>query len=131
MSNEQYLIVSYFGIAFLAVGLSFVIWLWLRRSFLAIIQTHPIKAFALTLRNLFFPWLLLPALLGFFSVSFRGCGKSYDGIIAERSYLIAINQEQLAAIFSHLAVALMGWGLVVLAVLIVIKRRQKGFDKKG
>jgi len=61
--------------------------------------------------------LILPAFLGFITVSYRGCGKSYEEIVKERSYLVRINQEQISSILLWTAAALLFWDLVILFAL--------------
>ena len=58
--------------------------------------------------------LVLPALAGFLSVDYHGCGESYAKIIADRSYLVEKNQEQIVKACVFLMVALFVWGLLVL-----------------
>ncbi|MFC1746856.1 hypothetical protein ACFLZR_00800 [Candidatus Neomarinimicrobiota bacterium] len=117
MSNETYLTASYFVTGLAATGLAAGVWLYLRRPFGETMETIPARPFGGILRRLLVPGLVLPALAGFLSVSFRGCGMSYAGIIAERAYLVEKNQEQLGATMGYLAVAVVAWGLIVLAGL--------------
>ena len=61
--------------------------------------------------------LVLPAFLGFVAVSYRGCGKPYEEIVKERSYLIQKNQEQISSILFWIAVALLFWDLIIVLAL--------------
>ena len=128
MNNEKYLIISYFGVGLLSTVLGLATWMFLRRSFISIARTLKEKRFSRLLNSLFLPGLLLPALVGFLSVSFRGCGQSYSDIIADRSYLIAKNQEQLSGALWYIAAALIVWGFVVVGVLNIIKQHKKRND---
>ena len=112
MSNEQYLIVSYFVIGTACAGLAYATYAVLRRSLAASTGAIPPGGLGSLFRQLFLPGLLLSALAGFFSVAYSSCDRdTYLKIIADRSYLVAKNREQLGASFSHLALALLVWGL--------------------
>jgi hypothetical protein len=68
----------------------------------------------------------LPALLGFFSVSFRSCKKeTYEAIIKDQAYLVAKNQEQLSDALSYIAIALLVWGLIVSIGFMVLSRKKE------
>jgi hypothetical protein len=69
--------------------------------------------------------LIFPALLGFLSVSYQGCNKSYADIVASREYLVARNQEQLSAILFYIVVAVLFWNLIA---LLILRSAQKGKD---
>ena len=119
MANEQFLIVSYITIGLLSLGFSILTYIWLRESFVGIINTIPGR-FSIILKRLFFIGIVFPAMAGFFSVSFRSCSKqTYANIIAERSYLIAKNQEQLSTSLTYIVIALLVWGVIVLGALMV------------
>lgn len=127
MTNEQYLIASYFVVGLLSFGLALAAYLWLRHSFTGVTRAVPETHFFHILRKLFSVGIILPALFGFFSVSFRSCSKeTYHEIIADRAYLVAKNQEQLSTSLSHMVIALMVWGFIVLIALIIIKRQRMG-----
>jgi hypothetical protein len=69
----------------------------------------------------------LPALFGFFSVTFRSCGKgTYEAIIRDQAYLVAKNQEQLSAALSYIAIALLVWGLIVSIGFLVLGKKKEG-----
>jgi len=125
MTSEQYLIVSYFAVGLLVLATALVVYVVLRPSFMGVVRASPSGHFAHILRKLFSLGIILPALFGFFSVSFRSCERdTYEEIIAQRAYLVAKNQEQLSTSFSHMVVALLIWGLIALGVLFVIKRHK-------
>ena len=119
MANEQFLIVSYIIIGLLSLGLAILTYTLLRDSFSGIMKVVPEKL-SIILKKLFFIGIIFPAMAGFFSVSFRSCSKqTYAKIIAERSYLIAKNQEQLATSLTYIVIALFLWGIIVLGALMV------------
>ncbi len=126
MSNETYLIVSYFCIALLCIGIALVVLFVLWRPFLKLISYIQNRSFALLLRKIFLIGIVFPALLGFFSVSFKSCSvDSYEKIIEERSYLIQKNQEQTAASLKYITLALFVWMIMTFGVVIVIKQSNK------
>jgi hypothetical protein len=126
MSNEQYLIVSYFIVGGLAIVIAIAVCAYLRRPLEGLASAFPNRDLASVLKRLFPAALVLPALVGFLSVSYRSCQhESYQAIIADRSYLVAKNQEQLSAICFFLMLAVLAWGIVVLLSLVT-KPKQPG-----
>lgn len=117
MTNDRYLTVSYFAVAALAIVLAGASWLYLRRSFGGISQALSTGNLSRILKTIFPAGLFLPAFLGFVSVSYRGCGKSYEEIVKERSYLVQINQKQISSILLWIAAALLFWDVVILLAL--------------
>jgi hypothetical protein len=117
MTNELYLIVSYFAVAALAMVFAGAVWLYLRRPFGGIAQAVSQGNLSRILKAMFPAGLFLPALLGFVSVNYRGCGKSYAEVVKERSYLVHKNQEQISSILLWIVAALLFWDLVVLLAL--------------
>ena len=116
MTNEQYLIVSYFAVAAMAIAFAGATWLYLRRSFSGTTQTLS-DNLSRVLKGMFPAGLLLPALLGFVSVSYRGCVRSFEDIVKERSYLVQKNQEQISSILLWIAAAVLFWDLVIFFAL--------------
>ena len=126
MTNEQYLVVSYFTVGLLSFAFALATYLLLRHSFIGVTQAVRGKL-SIILRRLFLIGIILPALVGFFSVSFRSCSKeTYVQIIADRSYLVAKNQEQLSTSLSHIVIALLLWGLIILGAFIINKNHKIG-----
>jgi len=117
MTNDRYLIVSYFAVAAMTITFAGTTWLYLRGSFRGITQALSSGNLSRILKVMFPAGLFLPAFLGFLSVSYRGCGKSYEDIVKERSYLVQINQEQISSILLWIVAALLFWDLVILFAL--------------
>lgn len=70
------------------------------------------------LKRIFPLGIMLPALLGFISVSYQSCTRStFEEIIQSRSYLVHKNQQQISSILFSMVVAVLFWDLVVLLVL--------------
>jgi len=118
MSNEQYLIVSYFFVGGLSILIAVAVYACLRRPLAGLASAFPNRILASVLKKLFPAGLVLPALAGFLSVNYESCGKSYESIIADRAYLVGKNQEQLSSICFFLMLAVLGWGIVVLLGLV-------------
>jgi hypothetical protein len=129
MSNEQYLIVSYFFVCGLAMALAVAACAYLRRPLAGLARAFPSRHLASVVKKLFPAGLVLPALAGFLSVDYHSCHESYQSIIADRSYLVGKNQQQLSAICSFLILAVLGWGIVVLLSLVTQpKEPERGGD---
>lgn len=127
MTNEQYLVVSYFVCAGFALALGVFVYLHLRRSFSGIVDVASGERFAATLKRLFPVGLVLPALLGFVSVSYMSCDRStYAAIVESRRYLIGRNQKQISWILISILVAIVFWDFVILLVLKFSQGERKG-----
>jgi hypothetical protein len=114
MNNEQFLIFSYFLVGTLVLAIGLAVYAYLHRSFAGITRdTH----LGLILKRLFPLGVVLPALAGFLSVDYYGCHRNYAKIIADRSYLVEKNQEQISTACLFLMVALLVWGVIVLISL--------------
>jgi hypothetical protein len=126
MTNEQYLIVSYFVCAALSVALGALVYLFLRRPFASVVETTFGGHFASTLKRLLPFGLLLPALLGFVSVSYSSCERTtYEEIVQRRSYLVEKNQGQISSTLLSILVALFIWDVVILLLLKYARRGRK------
>ena|GEM_PF-10788 len=126
MSNETYLIVSYFTVGIACLVLSLMTYALLRQSFRKVTETHPGGRLGLIFRRVFLFGITLPALAGFFSVSFRSCEKNnYQAIVADRAYLVAKNQEQLRISLQYLCIALLVWTVIIALVLITMRLRNE------
>jgi len=124
MTNERYLIASYFAGAALSAGLGTIVYLFLRRPFGSVADAASGKRLSSMLKRLL-PWgLLFPALLGFVSVSYQGCGRTtYEEIVQNRSYLVEKNQEQISSVLRYILVAVVFWDVIV---LLILKYSQNG-----
>ena len=129
MTNEEYLVVSYFVVGAFAVLVALATYLWLRPTIHKMTQKLSGKHLPRILKKVLPLSLFFSALLGFCSVTFRSCSKdTYEKIIADRAYLVAKNQEQLSATFFHLSVGILVFGLLVLGVLIARDYRDRKRD---
>ncbi len=123
MTNEEYLITSYFAVGIICIGMSVLIYALLKNSFAKTVSLYSGSKLPIILKRLFFIGILFPALMGFFSVSYRDCKGSYKSIIADKTYLIAKNQAQLSAATWYLVFALVIWSLVVALILMIGKKK--------
>ena len=117
---------SYFVCAAISVAAGILVYVYLRRPFAALAESAPGKHLPTILKRLFPCGLIFPALLGFLSVSYRGCNESYESIIAHRDFLVSINQNQISAILFYTVIAVLFWNLVALLILRPAQRGKKG-----
>jgi hypothetical protein len=117
LTNEQYLIVSYFVCAVFSIAAGILVYLYLRRPFAAVAESAPGKHLPTILKRLFPCGLIFPALLGFLSISYRGCSESYESIIAHRNFLVSKNHQQISAVLFYVVVAVLFWNLIGLLIL--------------
>lgn len=128
MTNDTYLVVSYFICAALSIALGTVVYLLLRGPFAVVADAAPRKHLRSILKRLFPIGLLLPALLGFVSVSYQSCNRqTYAKIVESRSYLVEKNQEQISATLLSIVVAVLVWDAVI---LLLTKLTQKGSNSQ-
>jgi hypothetical protein len=127
MTNEQYLIVSYFIVAGGSAVAGAVTVLILRgplRKAVAWIAA-PVGRF---LGRGFVAWILLAAMLGFLSVSYFDCNHStYQSIVQDREHMVQVTHSQVSAIFQYLLIALLAYslGLAVMLALPWTRRADK------
>lgn len=126
MTNERYLIVSYFLVAALSAGLGVLVYLFLRRPFSTVADAASNKRLPSLLKRLLPCGFIFPALLGFVSVSYRGCNKTYKQIVESRSYLIQKNQDQISSALLFILAAILFWDLIVLLTLKYAQNRGVG-----
>ena len=123
MTNDKYLVVSYVISGALSVAISVLVYLLLRRPFAGVVDAARRKQLRPILKRLFPIGLLFPALLGFASVSYKGCNhQTYAKIVASRNYLVEKNQEQISSTLLSIVVAILVWDAVIL-LLTKLQRR--------
>jgi len=117
MTNERYLIASYFVCAALSAALGTLAYFFLRRPFSSVAAAASGKRLPSILKRLFPCGLVLPALLGFVSVSYWSCNRTtYEKIVESRSYLVEKNLGQISSVLFFLVVAVLFWDVVVLLI---------------
>lgn len=126
MTNDQFLIVSYFTIAVISAALGLFVYAYLRRSFGSFVDSGGTSRLAIILKRLFPFGLVFPALLGFLSVSYYSCDvDTYGKIVRSRKYLLEKNQQQLSCTLFSLVVAILLWDLVLVFIQKYAQRRGK------
>ena len=122
MTNSEYLVVSYFVCAALSIAVGTLVFLLLQRPFVDVVEAASRTHLSSVLKRLFPVGLLLPALLGFSSVSYQSCDRTtYESIVKSRSYLVERNQEQISSILLYIVVAVLAWDVVIFFVLKLVQ----------
>lgn len=121
MTNEHYLIVSYFLFLFVSLGLGVVAHRLLRAPFAAIAETVAGSRSTLWKRVLRVS-MTMAAVLGFLSVSYtqKGC-MDYEHVVKNRDYLVQINRDQLQSAGNWIVYAVLAW-CAVLVICLVVRR---------
>ena len=125
MTNEHYLIVSYFLVGLVSLGLGVAAYRVLRRSFAAIADAVAGRFRSSILKRALALTITMSAVLGFLSVSYRGCGMSYEQVVKDRGYLEQVNREQLQGAGNWIAYVVLAWGVVVVIGLAALRRREE------
>jgi hypothetical protein len=129
MSNEHYLIVSYFFVGLVSLSLGVAAYCVLRRPFSAMADAVFSSPRSRLLKRALALSITMAALLGFLSVSYKSCGMSYEDILKNRSYLVLKNQEQLQGAGNWIAYAVLAWGVVVVIGLAALRRSEESSRK--
>jgi hypothetical protein len=117
MTNDRYLIVSYFVVAAISLVCGLAVFVLLRRPFQDSLKLFAGKNLGSVLKRLFPVGIILPALLGFLSVAYKTCNmKTYEEIVKDRQYLIQKNHEQLSSVCLTLLIAVIFWDLLFIVV---------------
>ena len=125
MSNERYLIVSYFTFALLCLGLGLLVYFILRGPFERVAELIVGNGRRTFLKRALVLSMTTAALLGFLGVSYtqQGCTK-YEQVIKERAYLVDRNVEQVQSATSWIVWTLLLW-CVVVAIALAATRKEK------
>ena len=126
MSNERYLIVSYFFFAVVCLGMGVSTYLILRRPFARIAEAIVEKRGALLKRALAVS-MTTAAVLGFLGYSYnqKGC-VSYQQVISSRYFLVEANVKQVQGAADWIAWTVLAWGAVVVICLSALRKRKAG-----
>jgi len=129
MSNERYLIVSYFVFAALCVGLGVLVYYILRRPFERMAEAITGKNSSVLLRRALMVTMTAASTLGFLGYSYneKGC-INYEQVIANRNSLVNANIEQVHGAALWIIWTLAAWGVVVCIGLAA--RRKKASSEK-
>jgi hypothetical protein len=130
MSDERYLIVTYFATGCVCLLIGLVAFLWLRRPIGQIAATR-FRSLGEAIRRFFPASTLLVAVAAFASVSYYACGtRDYDQIVSDRPYIRSMERAQISASFEWLAWLAIFWGFVILLYLLAIRPRDST-EKRG
>jgi hypothetical protein len=128
MTNETYLIVSYFAVAGGGVALAILTALVLMGPVKRAFQ-GAVAPLAQILRRVLPAWLILAALLGFLSVSYFDCTHStYEQIVKNQPYLVEKNFEQGSQVCRYAAVGLAAYA-VALGLALFAHARSPGSQR--
>jgi hypothetical protein len=125
MTNERYLIVSYFAFAILCFGLGLLVYYILRRPFERVAGSIVGNARQTLLNRALVLSMTAASVLGFLGVSYnqQGCTK-YEQVIKERAYLADRNIEQVQNATAWIVWTLLIW-CVVIGVALAATRKQR------
>ena len=125
MTNEHYLYVSYAIDGLFTLGLSLCVFGWLRRSHAGLADAAVVRPWATFLKRSFLFGMVLPAMLGYLSVSYTAVScddLAYKDVIADREWLIAKSHQQISGAFHWTAFAVFAWGILVVLILATCPR---------
>ena len=130
MSNEQYLVVSYFTAVAAGVAMAVLTTLLLVGP-LGKALAGAAAPLAQVLRRVLPVWVILAALLGFLSVSYFDCEHgTYEKIMADRPHLVATTFEQGGAMCRYVAAGLAAYA-VALGLALFAHARTTGVPRAG
>jgi len=132
VSNEHYLIVSYFLAGLVSLCLGTAVYRVLRAPFAAIAEAAAGRFRSRVLTRALGVFMTLAAVLGFLSVSYnqRGC-MSYEQVIKNRYFLEQNTKQQLQRTADWTVAAVFFGCVVVLICLIALRRAPaNGRDQK-
>jgi hypothetical protein len=129
MNNEQYLTVSYFGVALVSLCLGAGAYRLLRAPFGAIADLATGRLRSTLLKRALAVSLTMVGVVGFLGVSYtqNGC-SNYEQVIKNRSYLVQMNREQLGAAGDSIVVVVFAWCVVVLICLVAWRRKSSATE---
>jgi len=126
MSNERYLIVSYFFFALVCLVLGVLVY-WILRIPFERIAEATVGSRGTVLKRVLAVSMTAAAVLGFlgFSYNQKGC-VSYQQVINSRNFLVEANVEQVQGAADWIAWTVLAWGVVVAIGLSAMRKRKAG-----
>ncbi len=125
MTNEQYLIVSYFSAAGGGIAVAVLTALLLRSRLRGAVRSL-VKPMGRIMRRLLPTWLILMVLFAFMSVSYLDCEHhDYQQVVEDRPHMVDVTHNQLKDMTTWLAVGLSVFALVLSVILIACPGDQK------
>ena len=124
MSDDHYLIASYFLTGCVCIFIGLAAYLWLRRP-IGQITAAPNRSLGAALRRFFPASSLLIVVAAFASVSYYSCGsRNYATIVSDRHYIRSMELAQVRETFLWLSVLMIFWGFEILMYLRGVRRRE-------
>src|SRR5262247_3107695 len=124
MSNETYLIASYFDAGGLCLGIALAAYAWLRKSVAGIAGSLPQESWKRIIRKAFPLSTILFVLSSCLSVNYYGCEqKKYQEIVNDRSYIARKNAEQLSEALQGVIWSVAVWSVIFVIALQTTRRR--------
>ena len=123
MSNERYLIVSYFFFAVVCLGMGVSAYAILRGPFERIAEAT-VGSHGAVLKRALAVSMTVAAVLGFlgFSYNQKGC-VSYQQIVSNRHLLVQANVEQVQGAVDWIAWTVLAWGVMVVICLKALAKQ--------
>jgi len=123
MSNERYLIVSYFFFAVVCLGMGVLAYWILRRPFERIAEAT-VGSRSPVLKRVLAISMTAAGALGFlgFSYNQKGC-VSYEQVVSNRYFLVSANVEQVQGAADWIAWTVLAWGVVVAICLKALAKQ--------
>jgi hypothetical protein len=117
MTNDRFLIVSYFVVGAISLILGAAVFFYLRHPLEDSLKSSAGRNLGSALRRLFPVGIIVPALLGFVSVAYESCEfGTYEKVVQDRQFLIQKNHEQLSSVCLMLFIAITFWDLLFIFV---------------
>jgi hypothetical protein len=123
MSNERYLIVSYFFFAVVCPGMGVLAYLVLRRPFERIADAT-LGSRSPVLTRVLAASMTAAGALGFLGLSYnqKAC-TSYEQVVSNRYFLVQANVEQVQGAADWIVWTLLAWGVVVVICLKALAKQ--------
>ena len=121
MSNEQYLIASYFAVAAGALASGVLTAVVMRGPLVKAVRCVA-RPFSKLLGRGLVVWCILAAMLGFLSVSYMDCNHdSYDSVVADRPHIEQVTHSLASSSLNYLTLGVFVYTLG-LSVMLVLPR---------
>lgn len=126
MSNERYLIVSYFFFAVVCLGMGVLAYGILRRPFERIAEAT-LGGRSPVLKRVLALTMTAAGALGFlgFSYNQKGC-TTYEQVVSNRYFLVQANVEQVQGAADWMVWTVLAWGVVVVICLTTLRKTNAG-----
>jgi hypothetical protein len=124
LSNENYLLVSYFVVGILCLGIGVGAYLVLAPSFAQIAGAVAGGVRRNFLKSATGFLMLFAAAVGFLSISYTDGCLNYEQVVRNRDYLVRINQQQVQSTGGWVVAAVFLWCIVVMICLVALRNAE-------